>query len=217
MTEHARGQEFGIGAHGKCVRVAKTGCVCTFFRRSSFQSKWLILFASLASLLSCFVLPRLLSSSFSVSLSLTLFLSCFLPLFVPLRSCHPGLGGRFIPTPLQHTGHTRTHNTSTHETASSWSPRPSSSSWNEDQARFGWRVLLTGTTTPTTRKDTTDTRRYGLCIPDTASSRASTLKSSLFCGLAPEDTCPWYGQRHPPTWNTREQRGIRPDPLERTV
>lgn len=71
------------------------------------------------------------------SLSLTLFLSSFLPLFVPLRSCHPGLGGRFIPTPLQHTGHTRTHNTSTHETASSWSPRPSSSSWNEDQARFG--------------------------------------------------------------------------------
>lgn len=36
------------------------------------------------------------------------------------------------------------------------------------------------------------------------------MKSSLFSGLAPEDTCPWYGQRHPPTWSTREQRGISP-------
>lgn len=58
-----------------------------------------------------------------------------------------------------------------------------------------------------TSKSTTDTRRYGVCIPDTASSRTSTLKSSLFSGLAPEDTCPWYGQQHPPTRGTREQRG----------
>lgn len=96
----------GDGAcEGSRVRNRSTRKVCsrtvwwscsTFFRRSSFQSKWLILFASLASLLSCL---RPVSPLSLPPLSLSPFLHL---------SCHPGLDGRFIPTPCD-TIHTHTY------------------------------------------------------------------------------------------------------------
>lgn len=78
-----------------------------------------------------------------------------------------------------------------------------------------WRTTTTTTTTRMTIRAKSRTKWLGRCIPGTVSRHRRSVRFFVFSGRAPEDTCPWCGQRHPPTFERMHRDMARNRPRAR--